>query len=318
MMTRRLARGLCAGSLGAAFAMAALAASCSVPALDLSGKKCASSQDCNPGQVCSSGAQCVSAIDAGQHADTHSLSPDGTGLVDASKTVDICHHIPHYGGMQLVDGFNTDFSSVPKASYPWGGSHTTVVGAAIGDHLDVTAQVAWSSTGMHMFFHVEYETGVVIPPAGADPLYYGDSMELFLKGNSVLTGVYNGVLDPGAKQIITAADPTNPPRTQAFDDYGRPAPLGAVSSAVHRDARGYDLEFMVSWASILPDGGTSPIVGDAIGLDFAVDYRPRIEGGVAPQYQILLSDVVLQATDACHSPIPSCDDRTWCVPVLDP
>jgi hypothetical protein len=294
---------------GVLFLSAAVAEGCTVPALDLADKKCASAQDCTAGQTCSSAGACVSPLDSGTDA---ALLPS-----------DLCHLLPRFTGSQTVDGQDDDFSSVPAAAYPWGTLPTSGGGVAMGDHLDVTARVGWSALGLHMFMHVHYETGDVRVPKSSDPLWYGDAIELFLKGNSNLTGPFGKGVDVGALQIVAAPDLTSPPRTQTFvsDGDAMPGPLPAGTIAARRDDAGYAIEFMIPWSLILPSTGASPVAGSKIAFDFAVDYRSRsAEAGMnEPQYQLLLA-LRSVGTTTCREgiPLPPCDDRTWCTPTLSP
>jgi hypothetical protein len=316
-MSWRVRRTLfsCLLLVGAPLTGAAIGPSCTVPTVDFADKKCQTVSDC-PGKTCSAAGKCVSAADAGG---------------DGSSPVGLCQAIPPFGsGVQTVDGNNDDFASVPSQYL----SYKQFVNSAniMNDELDVTAQVGWSDAGLHMFFHVQYESGgpVALPPFDGGELWYGDALELFLKGSLPLTGNFNGVSDRGAIQIAVAPDLTNPPRSETYVDKGNTllGPLSSDTVGAHRDGSdAYDIELMIPWRLILAPGATEPKAGSKIGFDFAVDYRYRGDGGALnpanPELQMLLADNPAVGTAPTDCPpgstsVPSCDDRTWCTPTLSP
>ena len=285
------------------------AAGCTVPALDLSAKKCASAADCSGGQSCGADGACV--------------TPPSVAVGDAGVST-FCQGIPRFTGVQTVDGDASDLSTLPVISYPWTALVPSGGTAIVGDKLDTTAQIGWSDLGVHLYFHVAYETGQVIVPTGDDELWYGDALEIFLKGDGTLTGGYGNGLDPGALQIIVTPDPSAPPRTEMAVDYGMDlGPLTAAQVAVVRDpdATGYSVEYLIPWSRISAPGAsaTGPGAGQTIGFQFGVDYRNREDGGLQPGYQLTLALSNIAGTSTCtYQPIPSCDDRTWCSPTLLP
>ncbi len=291
-------------------------ASCTVPLLDFSGKKCLSDPDCPASEACLPDGGC-----AVSEADARAMVPEGSPMMDA-RVVDPCTSIPRFSGTQRVDGANDDFAGVPVRSYRW--SDLAALPAVVGDRLDLAAQVAWSDAGLHLFLHVHYESGVVVLPNGADPLWFGDAIEVFLKGDARLTGRFDGVRDQGAIQIVAVPDATGMPRSQTYVNQGMTVlgPLPAGSVAARRDPDGYDLEFLVGW-SLVGAPSTPPAAGSSVGFDLGVDYHTRAPDGGASnvQYQLLLSlAAVPDLTANCpgEAPIPSCDDRTWCTPRLAP
>src|ERR1700722_12371711 len=90
-------------------ALGVLAPSCTVPALNLAGKKeCATASDCTPGQTCSSAGACMS-LEGGV---------EGSPMPEGSTSMNLCTAIPHFSGPESVGGFEGDFSSVPDFYYP--------------------------------------------------------------------------------------------------------------------------------------------------------------------------------------------------------
>jgi hypothetical protein len=290
-------------------AAVALALGCSVPALDLADKLCASSADCAGGQTCGTDGRC-----------------SAPAVVEAAGDggADLCHAIAHFTGTQVVDGDPEDLASIPAASYPWSALSPSGGLTVTGDKLDTTARVGWSDAGVHLYFHVTYETGTVIVPEGTDELWYGDALEIFVRGSGVLTGAYGGGADPGALQIIVVPDPTNPPRTEMAVGYGTNlGPLAGAQVAAVRDATGYGIEAMLPWSRISAADASAigPGAGQTIGFMFGVDYRDREAGApYQPEYQLTIPLHAVSDTSPCPNaqPIPSCDDRTWCTPTLLP
>jgi hypothetical protein len=327
-MTRPHRRAVSFTLVAGALVPTLLVVSCSVPGIDLASKKCATTTDCNAGQVCNTGTGACADVDGSVGF------PDGGSLdsamgADALMPVDLCNSIPYFSGSQVVDGDGSDFSSVPTENYPWRSiptSNNTFNGPA--DPLDVTAKVGWSSVGMHLFFHVHYEDDggadagdTLVVPFPSDPLWYGDAVEIFIKGDTSCTGNFGSTEDVGALHLIASPDPTNPPRTATFaSDAGETTDLVASDAvAAHQDSDGYDLEFLVPWADVIaPDAG-APAAGQKIAFDFGVDYRNRLPeaGSNQPSFQLLLA-VGPQDPTSCMfgAALPPCDDRTWCTPVL--
>jgi hypothetical protein len=310
--------------LVAALAVAGVfAPSCTVPPLDLAGKKeCATESDCAPTQTCSSTGDCVSS-DGGV---------DGAPVPEGSTSMNLCTAIPRFSGPESVGGFDGDFTSVPDFYYSTLPTSTNLV--AQGDTLHFDVHVGWSDTGLHVLIHVIYATGVVVPPGLDEPVWYGDAAELVLKGNSIVTGAFGesgmdgGLLDPGALHIATSPDGT---RTEAYDSNAMQIPVGSgvtVASRLDTDdggvSAGYTLEFLVEWGLVLGPNEAPPKVGSQIAFDFMVDYRYRaLDAGTGQpedQYGLNFGGSHNKSCMNGDPPteLPPCDDGTWCTPVLDP
>jgi hypothetical protein len=274
-----------------------------VPDLDLASKKCQSDLDCATGQHCDSSGVCAQSVDA-------------------------CLLIPHFTGTQIVDGDGTEFAGIPE--YTVDRVTGTTIGAfepdKAGNGIALTARVAWSDQGLHLFFHVEDDATGLVVPTGTDMLYFGDGIELFFKADAHLTGAYDGsTKDPGAIQVILvppSAAMSLPARTGTFASFGNVS-LGAFDArdyAFKVSPTGYDLEAQLPWTLPLAASPT-PAAGAHIGLDFAVDYHTRV-GSPDNAYQLLLADQTppdaLCMQEGQGGPHPSCDDRTWCSPQLAP
>jgi hypothetical protein len=277
---------------------------CVVPDLDLTSKKCQTDLDCViPGQQCSAAGACEA----------------------PAQAADPCTTIPHFTGTQIVDGIDTELAAIAATTVDR--LTGTTVGSftpdAAGQGITLTARVAWSDQALSLFFHVDEDaTGLVVPTA-SEPLYYGDGIEIFVKGDAMLTGTYDGTKDRGALQIILVPPSSamgQPARAEMFvatgaDDLG---PLDASYYAFVVGASSYDLEVRLPWTLVQATPGLpAPAPGDHIGLDFGVDYHSR--SASAEAYQLLFADVPPPDDLLCpNGPHPSCDDRTWCTPALSP
>jgi hypothetical protein len=220
-----------------------------------------------------------------------------------------------------VDGRDDDFSGVP--AFTLDPSNAVVLQTLEGDRAFLIGRVAWSPEALHLHLHVEYpDGGGPLVPIPGEALYDGDGIEVFFKSNVVLTGPYDGQqLDPGAIQLI-AIPPAQGQSARANGFVSQGVDAGALDSSLFASrlasTHSYDVELKVPWALGSPDGGNvAPPAGAQIGLDLAVDYHSRTAATL--QYQLLLAvGLVADAgSDGCPmDPHPSCDDRTWCTPVL--
>jgi hypothetical protein len=281
-------------------------AGCVVPDLDLAGKKCEVDSDCAGAEQCTAGA-CVTP-----------LTP--------------CGPIPRLAPTQVVNGEANEFKGIPQRLLD--SKHNGAVFVATSQEppigVKVAAQVAWSEEGLHLFFHVDDDSTGLVVPAKGEPLFDGDAIELFVKGDGDLTGKFNGrELDPGAMQIIFVPPAMGlPPRVESY------ANINSTKHAGFRDlgpldphdydfkvsSTGFDLEVELPWHVIRGDDKVTPTAGDRIGFDFAIDHRSRTEEEFL--YQLVLHDLehgtgVGDCTQQDqHPPHPSCDDLTWCRPEL--
>ena len=243
-------------------------------------------------------------------------------MSDAStpRVLNPCESLPYFTGEQIVDGRDDDFATLPMRTY----RDTDLIqkGSVVGGQIVVDVRSAWSERGVHWFFtvHNDANRAVVLPKIG-DPLWYGDGIELFLKGDTLLTGTYDGEQkDPGALQIIAVPDLTGVPRSGMYAlageaDFG-PLPAASVAATPTEDGHGYNLELFIRWDLITPPPHTAPAAGSSIALDFAVDYHSRSAANPDDVgYQLLLHRAAVdEPNEDCMlgDVIPSCDDRTWC------
>ncbi len=277
---------------------------CVVPDLDLTSKKCQTDLDCLiSGQHCSAAGACEA----------------------AAQAADPCATIPHFTGTQLVDGIDTELGAIPATIVDR--LRGTTVGSftpdMAGHGITLTARVAWSDQALSLFFHVDEDATGLVVPAASEPLYDGDAIELFVKGDAMLTGIYDGTKDRGALQIILVPPSTamgQPARAEMYVATGADhlGPLDASYYAFTVGASSYDLEVRLPWTLVQATPGLpAPAPGDHIGLDFGVDYHSR--SAATEAYQLLFADVPPPTDLLCpNGPHPSCDDRTWCTPALSP
>ncbi|HEY1960011.1 MAG TPA: hypothetical protein VGH28_30590, partial [Polyangiaceae bacterium] len=212
-----------------------------------------------------------------------------------------------------------DFSEVPIHVYPT--SALVPYFARVYDSLTVNAQVAWDSQGLHAFFNVVYDSGNVLLPEtdAGDDLWYGDSIELYLKSTTPLTGYYDGVTsDPGAIQILAVPDSPGTPRSGIYTANGTPSgslPPGSI--AAQNLGTSYTLEVFVPWTA----SGGAPTTGQ-IGFDLGIDYqsRPPAQPNQGQQWLVGFNAQPPSTLPAgcTNGEAAACDDRTWCQPILAP
>jgi hypothetical protein len=297
---------------------------CTFPAFDPSTKLCLTDDECSvSGTICQSdgdaGGKCIAkCAQASDCAAGQQCMSNG----HCATTTDFCQTIPHYTGTQVVNGSNDDFKEVPIHIYP--SSALIPYFARVHDALNVNAQIAWDSDGLHAFFNVVYVTGNVILPNAGDPLWYGDSMELYMKSTPPLTGYYDGVTsDPGAIQILVTPDAPGTPRSGIYVADGETL-IGTLSSsslATQNFGTSYDVEVFLPW-TLASSTEAAPSAGSTIGFDFGIDYQTRPPAAPAQGQQWLLQFNAQEPSTvpaACaFGEEAACDDRTWCAPILAP
>jgi hypothetical protein len=270
------------------------------------------------------------AIEAAADALAEAAPEDsGVDAGDASCTpisgAEPCTAIPELQGTQVVDGTNSEFCNVPYLTFNAGdgvippGTPEFPTPAPV-----LTLQVAWTSTGLAVFAHVD-ETDVSPPPEGGQ-IYDGDAIELFVAASSTsLTGDGGG--DQGTFHFILAATSASGQAVgESYPSNAGPAPPVPIQSSTFVGklvAGGYDLEATFPWANF---GGKTPTTGTLIGFDFGVDIASNktpdagVDSGHLKTIQTFYFSNTQKATkpNACGTPPePFCDDRTWCTPHLE-
>ena len=243
--------------------------------------------------------------------------------VDAS----VCRGIQAFVGAQVVDGIGNEFCGIAATTVVVSrGVNTGGTDAASSVQSVAYIRAGWSAEGMHMHIHVSEP--VVHPPPLADP-FFGDAVELFLSPSSDLHGSYGGVgADIGQHIECAAGSPTQPgfaesyrcPSTSACDTSGTVLDGGQFAS--RSVDGGYELELERSWAALAAYSSAptlTPGAQSTIGNDFAFDVG---NGDGGRLFQSTLALVPVAASPMCTafnvSPLPFCDDRTWCKPTLTP
>jgi hypothetical protein len=238
-------------------------------------------------------------------------------------------------GGQTVDGIDDEFCDIAAASLtPQTAQRIEPDANAVPGELsyELLVRAAWSDYGLHFHFHVEQSSPVVASDAGV-PIYLGDTVELYVKGDALLSGDYEQ--DAGDRYALHLAFAA-PPRAEGARYFthqtGKPLPENGVQFAVRSiSAYAYEVEVQVSWQDALHS--PAPQTGDeprAIGFDFSCDYLDRDTGaelGFALDYCVRNNPATNEPfplEDNCsgdpsaHIAAPYCDDRTWCTPSLMP
>jgi hypothetical protein len=257
------------------------------------------------------------AVDARDVADSH---VGGATNVDSAaetagdagcvgKPSDPCTSLPPLLGSQTLDGEDFEFCNIAGVDVDAKTAQYRPTPAATWTSGSMRVKVAWSDKGLHLHFHVNDTTFAPAPMYSEH--WRGDCIELFVAGHNRLTGVFNGVNDRGAMQIIFAR-PQMDGSSRAGIFYG-----GYVTSEISKDiydvsnrSDGWDLEVAIPWAMI---AGTGIAPGSIVGLDFALNDRRDLTSTDADYMGYRL-----------RMPLPVawcggmyCDDRVWCQPKLE-
>jgi hypothetical protein len=221
-------------------------------------------------------------------------------------TVDLCESIPRFTGTQVLDGSADDFC-VPAMTY------ALTEAGWVNPNFDaelptvVTARVGWSAEAMHVHVHVE-DPAIYISSDTTSNKWNGDSVQVFLAGTDTLTGNYTGTQDGGATHIIATPDGT---AIEIFE--GSSVLTNGFSDVVGRSvADGYEIELRIPWASSA-DARSS---GAAFGFNLGVTADDTGSGSVL-EGMLANNSVTTPATYCSSGAFPGCDDRTWCLPVLE-
>jgi hypothetical protein len=235
---------------------------------------------------------------------------------------DVCSALPSLQSPQTVDGVGDEFCSVAATRLEWSGA-AKLVGTHPADEPSyaVLVRAAWSSVGLHFHFRVEQASPVVVPADDGEDLWHGDAIELFVKGDNLLTGPFREVSnDVGAVQIITTP-PSDPQKARSTISPASGAIVDSYDAqlyAARAVSGGYELEVSVPWHKINPS--TPRTAGSRVALDFIADYHVRSADGPPPrhgQFYIIYKLNDPGDVSSCGVALePACDDRTWCTPVL--
>jgi hypothetical protein len=238
----------------------------------------------------------------------------GAAGLAGSSGVNFCNSLPHFTGVQTVDGAGEDFAGiVPMIAKvrDLGWLHPVYV-----TDLDstISLRVAWSEAALHAHVHVSDATVVA---GGGSYHLDGDNVQFFIAGTATLTGLYTGTEDHGAAHLIL----TPPlPSNGWTGSYFFTTPQGPSTSSLPASAfktrlvsDGYEVELQFPW----PAAAEPRVSGAHVGFDVVVGASNT---GYLQLESALANNPVPGAVPPQCGPImlPGCDDRSWCLPTLAP
>jgi hypothetical protein len=251
--------------------------------------------------------------------------PDVMPEVDAgcgapTPTANPCTEIPHREALavlgaagQVLDGRADDFCDVPYVDFA-NSMGVMQVPNPIPMAVRTTMRIrtAWSSFGLHIHLGVTDDKLQVVPNGDVN-LWQGDSAEIYVAGHDTLTGQFDNVSkDVGAHQIIYAPPVGGTPARAVFFYPGGPKGGPATDRwLVRTTGTGYEVEIRMPWTDLKSSAMSAPTVGKRIGLAYAFNQKQDGEKAFAV-YQTKTSTPF----GSCGQ--PSCDDRFWCTPILNP
>jgi hypothetical protein len=202
-------------------------------------------------------------------------------------------------------------------------------------------RAGWAEDGLHFLVDV-HDSNVVPAPMSTTKLYNGSSIEIYAKGDTMLSGPFglqdggNGGpadgglawVDPGALHLVIAAPPPDGElRWGAYYTYYGDKPAG-VAITGEGTGYGYRVHVLLPWAALsavdaggVPDGGL-------VALDFALNVVPKGSStrGLQLIYEIdskHASKDAAAGAECDNQPVyaplaPACDDQLWCRATLAP
>jgi hypothetical protein len=177
----------------------------------------------------------------------------------------------------------------------------------------LTFAVAWAPGGL--YFHAEVQDPVVLPAAAADPVWMGDSLEIYVDHDAAF-GAAPLFDAEGTRQLIVAAPgvPPGPPRGEIYvQGAGASSSWSSSTFAAVAIPGGYAIEAWVTAADLgLPSWTLE--AGARVGLDLGlnVSFQSAAEAGAEGhrlgQYFFRLAPTGL--------PEPYRNVEAFCTPVL--
>ncbi len=231
--------------------------------------------------------------------------------------IDPCVGLPHFTGVQTVDGDGSDFCAVPPFTLAMAGAtYFRAPAAPITATTAATFRVAWSATALHVWVEV---TDVSPYPNTSNSLlniWNGDNLEIFASPKTP-AGLFNysRAYEYGAFQVIAAPPGALPPAGQAaFTSTGYAAAVPAAQYKVSATASGYTFEAQIPWTTAAPTAGM-PMGFDA-GLSDDIDGLYNANSEYRNYYSLLYNAKYVGNCTQYYEPY--CDSRNWCHPTALP
>ncbi|HVY30658.1 MAG TPA: sugar-binding protein [Polyangiaceae bacterium] len=231
--------------------------------------------------------------------------------------LDPCAGIPHFVGIQTVDGDSTDFCDIAPftlelASSPYYRSPK----APLASTTRATFRVAWSAAALHVFVSVQDSTAHPNQSGSLLNVWNGDNIE-FYASPKVPTGLFNAsrTYDYGAFQVIAAAPGvTTPAGKAAFTSTGVAYAVPEAQYKVSPTAQGYTVEAQIPWTDATPIAGTK--MGFDAGLSDDIDGLYNINSEYRDYYALTFNASYHGNCTTYYEPY--CDSHNWCTPTALP
>ena len=286
-----------AGGLALACAAICAAASCGFPSFEFRATE----------------APLDGAVDA---TDAGPVAPSCTG----GPTGDACTKVPALVGTQKIDGIGDELCALTVTRFDKTTAQYVIPTPPpidVDPHAEV--RVAWSSDGLHLHVHVA-DAHVVVMPAESNNLHYGDSIEIYAAGFVPSAGDYDDKTDIGAVHVIIAPPGVDVGArayvyTSRYDHL--PVSLAPALYAGRIVDDGYEIEAEFPWTLI--SRVAPPKAGDQVGFTLAVNAKDDPAQERRSMQMTFGYRSVGVPADSCSglAAEPYCDDRTWCLPVLE-
>jgi hypothetical protein len=225
---------------------------------------------------------------------------------------DFCQSIPRLEGAQRVDGRALEFCGLSPMLFEVSRAVWTRHPPQPLPEI-VFVRAAWSPEALHVHAHV-IDPKIIVSPN--EVLSEGDGVEVYAAATDQLTGPTDGTRDGGALQIIVTPESGQQPARARI--YYHPSPgiqleeaISPAWFATRLVDDGYDVEVRIPWATRVERGMR-------VGFDLALNVTDS-DAATGREQQAALGYRPVTLPTNCTpdvGPQPFCDDRTWCVPLL--
>lgn len=244
----------------------------------------------------------------------------GIGPGCVTSPIDPCTGLPHFAGIQTVDGDPSDFCDVA----PFELSMATATYYRLANKPPVTAttkatfRVGWSATALHVFIDVTDASPYPNVSSSSLNIWNGDNVEFYASPKTP-AGLFTSSrsYESGAFEVIAAPPGAAPPAGQAFYvSTGSALAVAATQYKVTATATGYSFEGQIFWTAAAPTAGM-PMGFDA-GLSDDVDGLYNASSAEYRDYYALLYNAGYAGGNCSLHYEPYCDSRNWCQPIALP
>lgn len=234
-----------------------------------------------------------------------------------SAPIDPCAGIPHFVGLQTVDGDSSDFCDIAPFSLEMATSpYYRSPKPPLASTTRATFRVAWSATALHVFVSVADTTPHPNQSGSLLNVWNGDNIEFYASPKTP-TGLFNAsrTYDYGAFQVIAAAPGALAPGGQAaFTSTGVAYAVPGAEYKVSPTAQGYSVEAQIPWTDAAPVAGAK--MGFDAGLSDDLDGLYNINSEYRDYYALLYNASYHGNCTTYYEPY--CDSHNWCAPTALP